>query len=103
MHEPNGRFFLNQGGTLTPQSYAYFAVNCWVPIAVGTPGTVEAELIEAMRYEVSRVILANRNSIADFDPIVPKDEGLARHELNGQPRLLRYETTLIGAHARVRG
>jgi hypothetical protein len=78
-------------------------VNCWVPIPPGEAGTDEAELIEAMRYEVSRVVLANRNSIADLEPIVPKDEGVARHELNGQPRLLRYEITLLGAHGRVLG
>ena len=93
-----GKFLSNEGGTLTLHSYPQFLVNCWVPIPRGAKGTAEAQLIEDMRYEVTRIITANRNSIADFSPIVPMDQGTPLHEVNKEPRVLRYEITLMGAH-----
>jgi hypothetical protein len=98
-----GRFLSNPGGTLLLHSYPKFVVNCWVPIASGAAGTDEAELIEAMRFEVCRIVLANRNGIADFKPIVPVDEGLPLHEITANPRILRYEITLVGAHDKTKG
>lgn len=102
--EPNGKYFLQaDGGTLQMHSYPRYIVNVWVPIPRGNVGTAESQLAEDMRYETCRIILANRNSIADFKPIVPQDTGTPRHELNGEPRVLRYEITLIGAHDKVSG
>ncbi len=82
-------------------SYPRYIVNCWVPIPRGDCGTAYAQLAEDMRYEVARIIVACRNSIGDLAPIVPENLGVARHELDREPRCLRYELTLIGAHNRV--
>jgi hypothetical protein len=75
-----------------------YIVNCWVPILQGVKGTVEAQLIEDMRHEVTRIIVAKRNEIADFKPLMPENEGVPHHEINGTPSILRYEITLIGTH-----
>jgi hypothetical protein len=64
---------------------------------------VEAVLIEDMRFEVTRIIVAKRNDIASFSPIVPVDNGVPHHELNAEPRILRYEITLLGAHDKIQG
>lgn len=100
--EPSGHYFLSNG-TLQMHSYPRYLVNVWVPLKAGVPGTAEMQLAEDMRYEVCRCILANRSSIGDFKPIVPEDTGRAIHELNGDPRMLRYEITLVGAHDKVSG
>ena len=99
--EPKGKFFLDPSGSLIIHSYPRYIVNCWVPIPRGTNGTAEIQLAEDMRYEVSRIILANRNSIGDFSPIVPEDLGIPHHELDKEPRCLRYEITLNGAHNKI--
>lgn len=99
--EPKGRFFLDAGGSLLIHSYPRYVVNCWVPIPRGAEGTAEVQLIEDMRYEVARIIVNQRNSIGDLSPIVPDDLGFPRHELDKEPRCLRYELTLIGAHNKI--
>lgn len=101
--EPNGRYFAQPNGTLLMHSYPRYVVNCWVPIPRGNVGTAESQLAEDMRYEACRIILSQRSNIANFQPIVPVDMGVPRHELNGEPRVLRYEITLIGAHDKVLG
>ncbi len=100
--EPKGQFF-NNGGTLIMHSYPRYVVNVWVPIPRGNVGNVESQLAQDMRYEAARIIMAQRSSIGNFQPIVPEDAGVPRHELNGEPRILRYEITLIGAHDQIQG
>jgi hypothetical protein len=89
--EPIGRFF----GTIM-HSYPRYLVNCWLPIPQGNNGTAEAQQIEDMRYEVTRIVWAKRADISPLTMIVPQDHGIPRHELDGTPRILRYEITLIG-------
>jgi hypothetical protein len=101
--EPKGKYFKSAGGTLRVHSYPRYTVNCWVPLKVGVVGTAESQLIEDMRYEVCRIIVAKRSVISDFTPLVPVDMGVPRHEVNGEPRILRYEITLLGAHDKVLG
>ena len=100
--EPKGRHF-KTNGTLLMHSYPRYVVNVWVPVEIGVLGTAETQLAEDMRYEVCRVILSNRDAIGNFKSIVPLDAGIARHELVGEPRMLRYEITLSGAHDQVQG
>jgi hypothetical protein len=100
--EPKG-FYFNLNGTLLMHSYPRYLVNVWVPIKAGNIGTAETQLAEDMRFETCRIILANRNSIGDFKPIVPQDAGTPHHELNGDPRMIRYEITLVGAHDKTSG
>jgi hypothetical protein len=99
--EPKGRYFLNPGGSLLIHSYPRYVVNCWVPIPRGANGTAEVQLAEDMRYEVARIIVVQRNSIGDLSPVVPDDLGVPHHELDKEPRCLRYELTLIGAHNKI--
>lgn len=94
---------LSSQNRISMHSYPRYVVNCWVPIPRGNVGTAESQLAEDMRYETCRIILSQRSNIADFQPIVPVDMGVPRHELNGEPRVLRYEITLIGAHDKVSG
>ena len=96
--ETVGGYYSNTNGSFSTQNYAQFVVNCWLAIPRGAVGTAEAQMIEDMRFEVCRIILAERNSIADFKPIVPTDYGVPLHENENQPRILRYEITLLGAH-----
>jgi hypothetical protein len=92
--EPIGCYF---GGSIK-HSYAQYNVNVWVPIPRGGLGTAEAETAEAMKYEVSRIIMANHDSIAPFINIVPTDNGVPLHEIDGPtPRILRYQIRLKGA------
>jgi len=93
--EPIGGYF---GGSL--HLYPRYVVNCWLQIPRGAQGTLEAEYIENMRYEVLDIIRDNKTSIGDFVVIVPSDAGTPRHELTGTPRILRYEITLVGAHTK---
>jgi hypothetical protein len=96
--DPPARYFALHGGSINMHSNPRYIVNLWVPILQGCKGTAEAQLIENMRHEVARIILANKNSIASFNPIVPENEGVPHHEINGTPAILRYEITLIGTH-----
>lgn len=84
--DPPSRYFTNPGGSVNLHSNPYYVVNIWVPILRGAAGTVEAELIEAMRLEIVRIIAANRSSIADFNPLMPQDNGVPHHEKNGTQR-----------------
>jgi hypothetical protein len=69
-----------------------------VQIPRGSSGTTETENAEAMKYEVSRIIMANHGSISPFINIVPTDNGVPLHEIDGAtPRILRYQITLKGA------
>ncbi len=89
-------YFKCDGGTLLAHASPKFAVNCWVPIPAGSKGTLEAQWVEDMRFEVSRIIIHKRSSVGGFSLITPQDEGIPLHELDETKRLLRYEVTLIG-------
>ena len=101
--EIENKFFLSNGGTLQIHSYPRYVVNCWVPIPRGCIGTSESQLAEDMRYEVCRIICAKRRNIATFNVITPENLGIPLHEVNAEPRILRYEVTLVGAHDKVYG
>lgn len=97
--EGSGKFFTGTAdGRLLMHTNPLYLVNVWVPIPRGANGDAETVLIEQLRVEVNRVILAAKSSVADFRPLVPKDSGRPLHELDREPRILRYEITLIGAH-----
>lgn len=99
--EAEHKFFLSHGGTLIIHSYPRYVVNCWVPIPRGASGTSESQLCEDMRYEVCRIVAANRGSVASLTSLVPSNLGVPLHEVNAEPRILRYEITLVGAHDRI--
>ena len=94
--DPPAKYFANPSGSMLMHSNPRYVVNCWVPIPHGSRGTVEAELVEDMRREVSRIIISKRSDIASFAPLIPEDEGRPLHEINGTPMMLRYEITLVG-------
>jgi hypothetical protein len=87
------------GGSIR-YSYARFNVNVWVQVPRGNlAGTVESQQAEDMRNEVAKIIMDKRTAISPFVNIVPEDEGVPLHEVEGAvPRLLRYQISLIGAH-----
>ncbi len=93
--EPIGGYY---GGSY--QTYPRFLVNLWLQIPRGAKGTAEAQNIEDMRYEVLEIIQSKKNDVATFRPLVPIDVGTPRHELDRDPRMLRYEITLLGAHTK---
>ena len=98
--EPVHKFFFSTtGGTLIAHTYPRFVVNCWLHISEGSDGTNESQQIEDLVDEVFRIILAERDNIADLRPVVPVDSGTFRGKVEPkEPSLLRYEITLIGAH-----
>lgn len=103
LFDPPTRYFKCDGGTLLMHTNPHYAANVWVPVPVGAVGTAETQLIDDMRLEIARIILSQKNAIGDFSLIVPRDSGVPMHELDKQPRMLRYEVTLIGAIDKIRG
>ncbi len=92
-------YFTSPGGTLIAHSYPRFVVNCWLHIQEGSDGTTESQQIEDLVNEVFRIILLERDNIADMRPVVPVDSGTFRGKVEPkEPSILRYEITLIGAH-----
>ncbi|MGD6850744.1 MAG: hypothetical protein ACQCN6_01635 [Candidatus Bathyarchaeia archaeon] len=79
-------------------SYPQFHVNIWVRVPPGSSGETEEQQAEDMRLEVCRVVMTKRADVSPFINIVPVDEGVPLHEVDGPvPRLMRYEITLKGA------
>jgi hypothetical protein len=88
---PVGGFF----GTVNLTLHHRFRVNCWLQIPAGADGEAEKVTIESMREEVLRIVNAKRHSIASFANMVPLDEGTPLHEMDGTPRILRYEMVVF--------
>ncbi len=67
-------------------------VNCWLEIRRGMDGNVAENQIDEMRREVVRIM---NNQCKSYPPplglVIPLDQGLALHEWDRTPRLLRYE------------
>jgi len=93
----------SSGGTLSYKYKPMYTVNVWQQIPRGADGTVEMANVEAMRLEVARVFRANFSgtattayggSLSPFGPVLPLDYGRRLHELEKEPRMLRYEITL---------
>jgi len=49
-----------------------------------------------MREEVVRIVRAGWLNVPPFPVLIPQGEGEPRHELEAEPRILRYEVTLLG-------
>jgi hypothetical protein len=88
LSRPVGLFFL---GTTSVTHHMRFVVNCWYTIPRGAPGTLEYTNIDSMRVEAFRILNGYRHVISDLDISLAEDEGVARHELDQIPRILRYE------------
>lgn len=84
-----------------------YSVNVWQQIPRGANGTQEFVNIENMRNEVARIFREGflgtaptgygGGSVGPLLHCLPLDAGKPRHELDKEPRLLRYEITLKGA------
>ena len=99
----SGRF--NTGGSFTFKYKPMFLVNVWQQIPVGASGTLESQNTENMRFEVAKLFrtylsgtaLTGANyagSLGPFSVALPVDYGRPLHELDKEPRMLRYEITL---------
>lgn len=85
------------GGSVR-HSYPQFHVNVWVRVPVGSSGTAEAQDAEDMRLEACRVIMEKKADVSPFISLVPTNEGVPLHEVDGPvPRIMRYEITVKGA------
>lgn len=99
-----GRY--NTGGSLAFKYKPMFLVNVWQQIPVGASGTWESQNVENMRFEVAKLFRtyfsgtavtgANyAGSLGPFCVVLPVDYGRPLHELDKEPRMLRYEITLF--------
>ena len=74
---------------------------------MGSDGTLQLDAVERMRREVCRVFLAGFNadagtanyggSLSPWGVVLPSDAGRSLHEESYEPRVLRYEVTLIAS------
>lgn len=91
----------SHAGTLNIfRSHDTYVVNVWHKVKVGGPGTAEVENVEDMRREVRRVFADGHRtnwggSLSPLRICLPVNDGVARHELDVEPRILRYELTLV--------
>ena len=79
-------------------TYERYPVNVWKTIPRGADGDAEEDYVELMRKEVVRILNTERANYAgthaDLSLVFPLDEGIARHERDRTPRLLRVEITV---------
>lgn len=92
--------FKNQPGDLELRHHSNWLVNVWRRVPRGSPGTREVDQVEDMRQEVVGIFKNGFDSgyggsLTPIRMIIPLDDGVARHEVNVQPRTLRYEITCI--------
>jgi len=85
---------------LTLMSFHRYVVNIWVPIPAGDETDTWRDYAEQIRYEVVRILNEERANFTctkiAFE--IPLDEGIARHEIDVHPRILRYEITFQVNH-----
>jgi hypothetical protein len=77
-------------------SFQHYRVNIWVTVPRGEYSDDESiynTYAEDMREEIVRILNEQRCSCyaEPLGIVVPLDQGVARHELNRTPRVLRYE------------
>jgi len=78
-------------------NHQYYVINVWVPIPAGDERTIYDDYAEQIRFEIVRIINENRSDFtcAKIMFALPIDAGIMRHELNAEPRILRYEITFM--------
>ena len=81
-------------------SFHRYSVNIWVPIPAGDETDVWRDYAEQIRYEVVRILNEQRSgyTCAKIQFSIPLDEGIARHEIDITPRILRFEITFQVNH-----
>jgi len=81
-------------------SYQRYVINIWVPIPYGDMRDTWDDYAEQIRFEVIRIINEQRSNFtcAKIMFAIPLDAGVARHELDAVPRILRYEITFQADH-----
>ena len=81
-------------------SYHRYVINIWVPIPRGDLRGVWEDYAELIRFEVIRIINEQRSNFtcAKIMFAIPLDAGIARHELDATPMILRYEITIQVDH-----
>ena len=81
-------------------SYHHYVINIWVPIPAGDERDIWDDYAEQIRFEVIRIINEQRSNFtcAKIMFAIPLDAGVARHELDATPRILRYEITIQVDH-----
>lgn len=97
---PIAERFSHAGTLRTFRHHDTYAVNLWHKVKRGGPGTAEVDKIEDMRREVARVFADGHRtnwggSLSPLRICLPIDDGVPRHELETEPRILRYELTLV--------
>ena len=80
-------------------------VNVWYRVPTGSDGTLQLDAVERMRKEACRVFLAGFNanlgtanyggSLSPFGVVLPQDKGRSLNEDKYEPRILRFEVTLV--------
>ena len=81
-------------------SYHRYVINIWVPIPRGDLRGIWEDYAELIRFEVIRIINEQRSNFtcAKIMFALPLDAGIARHELDATPMILRYEITIQVDH-----
>ena len=81
-------------------NYHWYTINVWVPIPAGDETDIYEDYAEQIRFEIIRIINEQRNSFtcAKITFAIPLDAGVALHELDRTPRILRYEITIQVDH-----
>ena len=78
-----------------------YRLNVWNRVPVGAPGTQQNQNVDDMRREVARILKHGIDtdfggSLGDLHFAIPRDFGTPLHELEIEPKFLRYEMTLVG-------
>lgn len=78
----------------------FFNINCWVKSPAGGAGTKPLDQAMQMKREVCRTFLEGietdyGGSLSPWGAVTPRNKGIPRHELMRNPRLYRYEVTIV--------
>ena len=81
-------------------NYHRYVINIWVPIPRGDLRGIWEDYAEQIRFEVIRIINEQRSAFVCLKIMfaIPLDAGIARHELDATPMILRYEITIQVDH-----
>ena len=91
-------------GALSPGlrllAYHLYVVNIWVPIPAGDERHIWEDYAEQIRFEIVRILNEQRSGFVctKIMFLIPRDMGVARHELDVTPRIMRYEISFQVDH-----
>lgn len=77
-----------------------YLINCWVKVRAGGDGSAELTQAGSLCHEAAKVFLEGiengyGGSLSPWGAVLPLDKGIPRHDLEVQPRIYRYEVTIV--------